>query len=364
MKRVLMTTDTLGGVWSYSVELASALEKRGFEVALAAMGRALDSGQREDIRRLKNVELFESRYKLEWMNDPWAEVELAGEWLLSIAQFISPDVVHLNGYVHGVLDWNLPLVVVAHSCVYSWFNAVKGCDPPDDPWARYKGLVSQGVKGADYVVSPSACMLNALSENYGVSFRGRVIHNGRSSQFFFPRVKDAFIMSAGRLWDEGKNLGALSSIAHRLSWQVVVAGEGVESLSRSCMHWLGRCDSRQLGEWMGCASIYVLPARYEPFGLSVLEAALCECALVLGDIASLREIWGECALYVDPGNEEQLQDTLEMLIHKPWIRREYGEIARRRAFQYTSAAMGDSYRELYLDLINESGRQKESSLCA
>ncbi len=32
-----------------------------------------------------------------------------------------------------------------------------------------------------------------------------------------------------------------------------------------------------------------LPARYEPFGLSVLEAALSGCALVLGDIPSLRE---------------------------------------------------------------------------
>ena len=43
---------------------------------------------------------------------------------------------------------------------------------------------------------------------------------------------------------------------------------------------------------MARASIYALPARYEPFGLSILEAALSGAALVLGDIPSLREVWG------------------------------------------------------------------------
>ena len=39
--------------------------------------------------------------------------------------------------------------------------------------------------------------------------------------------------------------------------------------------------------WFARAGIYALPAVYEPFGLSVLEAALSGCALVLGDIPSL-----------------------------------------------------------------------------
>ena len=49
---------------------------------------------------------------------------------------------------------------------------------------------------------------------------------------------------------------------------------------------------------MGRAAIYALPARYEPFGLSILEAALSGCALVIGDIPSLREIWADAALFV------------------------------------------------------------------
>jgi glycogen synthase len=56
-------------------------------------------------------------------------------------------------------------------------------------------------------------------------------------------------------------------------------------------------------DWYARASIYALPARYEPFGLSALEAALSGCALILGDIPSLREVWLEAAPYVSPDDE-------------------------------------------------------------
>ena len=60
----------------------------------------------------KNVRLFESAYRLEWMEDPWDDVERAGDWLLEIAAR-GPDIIHLNGYSHAVLAWNAPVLVVA-----------------------------------------------------------------------------------------------------------------------------------------------------------------------------------------------------------------------------------------------------------
>ena len=50
----------------------------------------------------------------------------AGEWLLALAGRARPDVVHLNGYAHAALPWARPIVVVAHSCVLSWHEAVRG----------------------------------------------------------------------------------------------------------------------------------------------------------------------------------------------------------------------------------------------
>ncbi|MEB3829625.1 glycosyltransferase [Phormidium sp. CCY1219] len=56
----------------------------------------------------------------------------------------------------------------------------------------------------------------------------------------------------------------------------------------------------ELSHWYARAAIYAFPARYEPFGLSVLEAALSGCALVLGDIPRLREMWGDAAVFANP----------------------------------------------------------------
>ena len=68
--RVLMTADTVGGVWTYALELARALEGDA-EIVLATMGAPLSSDQWDEARALPNLEIYESRYRLEWMNAPW-----------------------------------------------------------------------------------------------------------------------------------------------------------------------------------------------------------------------------------------------------------------------------------------------------
>src|SRR5947199_184027 len=132
-----MTTDTVGGVWTYSVELARALAPPGVEIALAAMGGRTWTGQRRQIQDLPNVRLHESEWKLEWMEEPWADVAAAGDWLMQIARNFQPDVVHLNGFAHGQLDFGAPVIVVGHSCVMSWWEAVKGEQAPPK-WDRYR----------------------------------------------------------------------------------------------------------------------------------------------------------------------------------------------------------------------------------
>src|SRR5688572_1926116 len=99
---------------------------------------------------LQNVELRESSYKLEWMNEPWSDVEAAGQWLLELEARFQPSLIHLNQYSHGAIPWNVPVLVVGHSCVYSWFEAVTGA-PPGPEWRSYREAVRLGLQGADLV---------------------------------------------------------------------------------------------------------------------------------------------------------------------------------------------------------------------
>jgi len=94
------------------------------------------------------------------------------------------------------------------------------------------------------------------------------------------------------------------------------------------------------------ASIFASPARYEPFGLAALEAAQAGCALVLGDIPSLREVWGDAALFVPPDDDEALLAALRTA-SRPRELHVLASRARARAARYapeaTAAGMAQAY---------------------
>jgi glycosyltransferase involved in cell wall biosynthesis len=106
-----------------------------------------------------------------------------------------------------------------------------------------------------------------------------------------------------------------------------------------------------LAKWLARAAIFALPARYEPFGLLPLEAGLSGCALVLGDIPSLREVWGDAALFVAPDQPAGLEAALQTLIRNAPFRDWLAKRARERALQYTPERMARAYMALYTQLM-------------
>jgi len=355
--RVLMTVDTVGGVWTYALELADALEPHGVEVVLAAMGPPPVPEQRAELARSAAVELHCEDVRLEWMEEPWADVDRAGSWLLRLRDEVQPDVVHLNGYVHAALPWGAPVLVVGHSCVLSWFRAVRGEGPPRG-WERYARLVRDGLAQADLLVAPTRAMLRELERHYAPPGPRVVIPNGRrASGVELP--KEPFVLAAGRLWDEAKNLESLDRVAPRLPWPVVAAGALDPLRAPAHVRALGRLSRNETDTLLARAAIFAAPARYEPFGLAALEAGLAGCALVLGDIPSLREVWGDAALFVEPGDDDALVAALTLLVKKPELRPELALRAEARAGTFSAARMGAEYTAAYSRLLTAAERLEE-----
>jgi glycosyltransferase involved in cell wall biosynthesis len=351
-----MTADTVGGVWTYALELARPLTEAGVQVAIATMGAPLSSTQRADANRIPNLIIHESQYKLEWMREPWGDVDEASNWLLKLAGAFRPDVVHLNGFAHGALQWPAPVVVVAHSCVLSWWKAVKGNEAGSE-WTTYRARVAAGLRAAHAVVAPSQAMLESVQHYYGPLRRTQVIYNCRRSSQSYTTEKQPYVFSAGRFWDEAKNIAALDGAARLTQWPVYVAGEfrrpqGGRSEARS-VKLLGQLGTPELQRWMTNAAIFALPAKYEPFGLSALEAALAGCALVLGDIPSLREIWGDAALYVHPNDAAALAESINTLASNPGLYKRFARAARTRAYDFTPDQTATAYYQLYMQLIEQ-----------
>jgi glycosyltransferase involved in cell wall biosynthesis len=349
-----MTADAVGGVWTYALALARALDHFAVELTLVCFGPPPRPDQLELAGQISNLSVLTRALALEWMDDPWADVDAGGEWLLALERELEPDVVHINGFAHAALDFRAPVLAVAHSCVCTWWRAVHGCDAPPT-WDEYRRRVAAGLAAAELVVAPTAASLAATVECHGdLRGRGRVVHNGRAIELPGEAEKQALVLSVGRVWDLAKNISSLERSAARLDWPVYTIGPGACDDRRGSagegVRALGPEREAVVIEWMQRAAIYCLPARYEPFGLSALEAAQAGCALVLGDIASLREVWADAALYVAPDDDAGLVAAIQGLIRDHDHRSELAARARARAARYRPEPMAAAYRALYDEL--------------
>jgi glycogen synthase len=357
-RRILMTADAVGGVWSYALDLIRELAPRGAQVLLAVTGPIPDRSQEREAARIQNLNLVANPFPLEWYGNVSGEdIESSGSWLRSLARSFRPDIVHINGYAHAAGDWDVPTVVVAHSCVYSWWLSVHGELPPRE-WTPYRRRVIAGLESASAVIAPTRWMLRTLQSEYGVTLRRpKVIRN--FSTLPVPRAnKEPFIFACGRLWDEAKNTLLLDRIASRVQWPLHMAGsiagpQGVRA-NLSGVQLEGLLSRSEISAKLARAAIFAHPAKYEPFGLAVLEAAQNGCALVLAEIPPLRELWDGCALFASPDDPNEWTQCLNRLAQDSFLRQDLAGKALKRSAQYNAASAAAQYVEVYDGLRRQS----------
>lgn len=354
-RRILITADAVGGVWQYTVDLVRCLLAEGIQVMVATMGPPPTDRQWTQLP--STVELVSSTYALEWSPEPWKQVDEAGEWLLSLRDRFLPDLVHLNGYVHADLPWGCPVLVVAHSCVASWCQAVHQSDCGPD-WSQYRERVAAGLEAASQVVAPSRFMAEEIAREYGAAAgKIRVIHNFSSAPITPGEKRQPYCLGAGRIWDEAKNFCVLQAAAAAIPWPIHVAGQN-DGRKLSPIKMLGPVEHEELLRRMSRASIFVHPALYEPFGLAVLEAARAGCCLVLSDIPSLRELWDRAAVFVDGRNPEAWTEVLQRLCSDPPHRQRWGRAAAKHAARYSGNHFRQGYMKVYRELMEQHVLQR------
>lgn len=358
--RILMTTDTVGGVWTFAMQLSSELLARRCHVALVSVGSMPSHAQTTSIDALASrwgtqFRFAAARAPLEWMDENAEAYSAAAPLLLEVAREFRADLILSSQYCYGALPFDGPKIVVAHSDVLSWAKACRPHGLPPSQWIdRYRALVSNGLESADAVVAPTHWMLHALEEHFRIPGELHVIHNGRSisqpSTHSFRRLQ---AVAAGRLWDEGKNLRILSEVEAPLP--LLIAGDSGQAPPQfqgttTNPILLGHLDENSLLSLFRQSSIYICPSKYEPFGLAPIEAALCGCAVIVNDIPPLREVWGDAALYFQ--DAESLSRQLARLAGNQLALSLARKQACWRASQFTAWRMTEAYLELFRSVLS------------
>ena len=346
-----MTADAVGGVWPYSLDLITDFVREGAEVLLVTQGPEPSADQTRQFAGIHGTRLLHLGGALEWMPDGFNDFSRACRLMLEIEHEFQPEIVHLNGYSLAAASWKAPVVTVAHSCVFSWWQAVHHSDPGNE-WREYRERVRQGLAAANAIVAPSRFMRDSVVLHYGIAADSiNIISNFSTAEVTNRGRKAPYVLAAGRMWDLAKNLRLLQAIAGDLAWPLRIAGSEPESTSDEGVSYLGRLSHPEVLAQMSEAGIFAHPAVYEPFGLAVLEAARSGCCLVLADIPSMHELWDGAAVFVEAGNARAWAAAINELTQERNRLTQLAEQARTRAGQFRRDELTTKYRLLYAQAI-------------
>lgn len=365
--KLFMTADAVGGVWTYALGLAAGLAGLGVRTELAVIGPAPSQAQIAQAWTVPGLTLLRTGLPLEWATEDRRAVEAAGALLADMAADLGADMVQVNGAALAATGaFRQPLVVAAHSCVATWWTAVKDGELPADFRWRID-LTARAYARADAVVAPSAAFADATRAAYRLRRRPHVVWNGRLPALA-PRSAErveTLVLTAGRLWDEGKGVDVLDRAAASVQAPVVAAGPlDAPHGGRSRFEHLslpGSLPSDRLAQLLSRRPVFVSPSRYEPFGLSVLEAAQAGCPLVLSDVPTFRELWDGAALFTPVGDADALAAALNGLLTDEAERERLSRAAQGRARRYTVAAMAEAQFALFRELTGAAAAPAEAA---
>jgi glycogen synthase len=363
--RVLMTADAVGGVWTYAMDLAAGLSERGIATTLMVLGPSPSPTLAGRARAIPGLELVDTALPLDWTASEPAEVLDAGAVLRGLVRRTKPDLVHLNSpAIAAELDLDVPVLGMCHSCLATWWTAVKDAPMPADFLWRSR-LQWQGMMACDALAAPSSAFAEALVRTYEIP-APFVVHNGRRPPLSAANAgRERLVLTSGRLWDEAKNVATLDAAAGTASVRLLAAGPEVgpnpaNQIVLPHTQALGELSGPRVAEHLRSAAVYASAALYEPFGLGVLEAAQAGCALVLSDIPTFRELWDGAALFVPPKDTNAYAIAFRRLLDNGVERRRLADAALARSWRYTDGRMVEGVLRLYQRLAVTAAERRSA----
>lgn len=214
--------------------------------------------------------------------------------------------------------------------------------------AYHRWAVRYALRHAKKIIVPSAFTKNEILALYPQAQQRErdivVIHHGFDGSRYHPgestsdreivlnrfHLERPFFLYVGRL-QEKKNVPRLVEaygIFRRqnpdLAIDLVLAGQpdfGFERIQKSIsdlgisssVHFPGYVSGNDLPILMRSARAFVFPSLYEGFGIPVLEAQASGTPVLTSTRASLPEVGGSGALYVDAKNTEEIAQALKTI---------------------------------------------------
>ncbi|MGV3711080.1 MAG: glycosyltransferase family 4 protein [Gemmatimonas sp.] len=355
----------IGGVETFTRQLAHALRKRGHEIlVMAAHGRVSMPDESDDdgvrVHRFPFWEAIEKR-------DPVLMLQVQKR-VNRIKQEFAPDIVHLN-CMDASIFFQLRAADVARAPTVVTLHWT----PPEDLWG-HNSIVGQTLRQASWIAAISEHQMPMIDQALPeCRDRASLFLNGLYAPGEDPSpppLDRQQILCVGRhVRDKGFDLAidAFARIAGDFPRAtLVVAGDGIEREAliaqaqalglASRIQFPGFIPHDSVPSAIAQSVMVVMPSRFEPFGLVALEAAHMQRPIVVSNVGGLPEIVadGVTGLVVPDENPGAIAAAMARLLHEPATAAQLGVAGRTRALQHFSADRNTAmYEALFQRLKTE-----------
>jgi glycosyltransferase involved in cell wall biosynthesis len=226
----------------------------------------------------------------------------------------------------------------------------------------YKYLLGSALRCAGAVITPSKHTMRMIKKRFhpdpGKLF---TIHNGiklpETKPIISTKRKENFILYLGRLTPTKNVAGLINAyrkIAEQVPHKLVIAGSGdIEILKKGdpgglgTVEFVGYVSDKEVDKLLSTTALFVFPSFYEGFGFPPLEAMAKGCPVVVSNVASLPEICGEAALYVDPYDINSISKAILRVLQDKDLQSRLIKTGYKRVRKFTWARSARQHQQVF-----------------
>lgn len=293
----------------------------------------------------------------------WKQVYLPAK------MFMTGSNVLLSGDAIGPLLAPGKVVLLVHDLIF-----FRHSEQVNRRWGTYwRAMLPLCLNRADWVIANSEATRRDLVEILKFdSNKVTVAKLGYDRSLFRPitdlaekegvrqkyRLPDNFILFVGGI-EPRRNIETLLRAVAELrnargaTFKVAIVGARtehaalLENIAEGCglreqISWLGYVPAVDLPVLYGLAQVYVYPSLSEGFGLTVLEAMACGCAVICSNIDSLPEVAGDACILLPPLDTEAFADAIYRVCNDPRTAAEMQQKGLLQACRFSWEGMAET----------------------
>ncbi|MCS7025298.1 MAG: glycosyltransferase family 4 protein [Bryobacteraceae bacterium] len=124
----------------------------------------------------------------------------------------------------------------------------------------------------------------------------------------------------------------------------------------SRIHFTGYVDDAFLHLLYNACELFVFPSFYEGFGIPILEAMACGCAVACSKTSAMPEVADGAAIFFDPRSTAEMTRSIQDLVLNPEMRSRYQRLGLARASVFSWDRTARQTLEVYYEVAGSDRR--------